>query len=356
MSLERLTVMVVEDSPFVRNMMQEILRALRVGKVLLAADGGEAIGMLRQVSQQIRAVSSSAAQGVLAIDIILSDFVMSPINGAMLLRWVRNHDESPDRFIPFVMISGAADSEKVREARDLGMTEFLAKPFSVKSVADHLTSAIEYPRQFVYTRDYFGPDRRRQKRPYADVERRTITPDEIEVLHSGAKLKQFGGKTRAFNFRLPNRLREKIAGIGGAPVRIAPELLQQAEQQLDRMENDYADWVRGSMRTLAQAHRRAVDEEHPRKRAALVATVNKVAHDLRGQGSTFGYPLITVFGRSLYECTDGVSDVTDSLLDFIKSHVDGINAVLRDRIKGNGGEIGEALVKSLEEAREKLSQ
>lgn len=351
MGLDRLSVLVVEDSGFSRAIMSEILRAMKIGRIVTASDGGEAIGMLRQVSR------NEAASGALGFDIILSDYLMSPINGAMLLRWLRQHDESPDRFVPFVMISGVAGGETVREARDLGATEFLAKPFSVKAVADHILSAIDAPRPFIYARDYFGPDRRRQKRRYNAEERRIITPDEQEIVYTRNKLKGSGinAKAKVFIFHLPNRLCEKIAGIGQrGPLTIDPEILQAAERQLDRMEGDYADWVRGSVRQLMEAYRRALTDDI-RTRATQVVLINRLAHDLRGQGSTFGYPLITVFGRSLFDCTTDLDEVTDKLLDFVKAHIDGIAAVIRERIRGTGGEIGAELVESLEKAREKLA-
>src|SRR5579862_7224028 len=116
---------------------------MKVGRVVTAADGADAIGMMRQASK------NKMAAKVLGFDVILSDYLMSPINGTMLLRWTRQHEDSPDRFMPFIMISGVADSEVVREARDMGTTEFLAKPFSVKSVADHLSALIDTPRTFI---------------------------------------------------------------------------------------------------------------------------------------------------------------------------------------------------------------
>lgn len=344
---ERLSVLIIEDSPFFRGMLAEILRALKVGRIVAMEEGGAAITHLRSIAKNAAAVQA------LVPDIIICDYLMSPISGPMVLRWVRQSEDSPDRFIPFVMISGAADGDKVREVRDLGVTEFLAKPFSVKAVANHLIAAIDAPRPFVYTRDYFGPDRRRQVRPYNDVDRRVAKEGDVEILYTGTRLRSVNPNAKAFMFKLPNRLREKIAGIGRGPLMIDPQLLQQAEQQLDRMEEDYSDWVRGSIQQLYDAHRsgRTLD---PRKRIVPIQTINSIAHDLRGQGSTFGYPLITIFGRSLYECTLNISEASDQHFEFIRTHIDGINAVIRDKIKGEGGQLGKELVASLERARDRL--
>jgi CheY-like chemotaxis protein len=344
---ERLSVLIIEDSAFFRGMLAEILRALKVGRIMAMEEGGAAITHLRSVGKNV------AAAQALVPDLIICDYIMSPINGAMVLRWVRQSEDSPDRFIPFVMISGAADGDRVREVRDMGVTEFLAKPFSVKAVANHMISAIDAPRPFIYTRDYFGPDRRRQVRPYNDVDRRVATEKDLEVVYTGSRLRSVNANAKAFVFKLPNRLREKIAGIGGGPLVIDPSLLLQAEQQLERMEEDYSDWVRGSIRQLYEAHRSGSVMD-PRNRITPIQTINRIAHDLRGQGSTFGYPLITIFGRSLYDCTLDISEASDQLFEFIRTHIDGINAVIREKIKGDGGTMGKDLITSLERARDRL--
>jgi CheY-like chemotaxis protein len=345
--LDRLSILVVEDNSFARNMIAEILRAMKIGRIVTASDGADAIGMLRQASKH-------RAASVLGFDMILSDYLMSPINGTMLLRWVRQHDDSPDRFTPFVMISGVADGDVVREARDMGTTEFLAKPFSVKSIADHIQALIDQPRPFIFTNAYFGPERRRQKRAYSAADRRVTTPEEQEIVYSTSKLKNPNPKIKVFYFKLTNRLREKVMGLGkSGPLVIDPDILKAAEQQLDRMETDYADWVRGTVKQLNDAYDKAVADH--RQAAVMVAQINRISHDLRGQGTTFGYPLITVFGTSLFDCTAKIDKVPDKLLDFVKAHIDGITAVIRDKIKGSGGAIGTELVESLEHARERLA-
>ena len=46
---------------------------------------------------------------------------------------------------------------------------------------------------------------------------------------------------------------------------------------------------------LMESYRRCIDTS--------LAVIHDIAHDMKGQGGTFGYPLITDFGESLYKCT-----------------------------------------------------
>ena len=103
----------------------------------------------------------------------------------LFLRWLRGAAESPNRFVPFIMLSGAADNDYVTASRDLGTTEFLAKPFSAQSVYRRLLEVIDRPRQFITNNSYFGPDRRRQNLgpPRGIPERRK---EEIEKMAEGA--------------------------------------------------------------------------------------------------------------------------------------------------------------------------
>jgi hypothetical protein len=65
-------------------------------------------------------------------------------------------------------------------ARDAGITEFLAKPISAKSLYDRILNVVLKPRPFVKTKTYFGPDRRRNVNPnYGGLERRRTTKTDL---------------------------------------------------------------------------------------------------------------------------------------------------------------------------------
>ncbi|MCK5575580.1 MAG: response regulator, partial [Sphingomonadales bacterium] len=154
------------------------LKILGVGTVITKDHGGEAIEFLQLVKED------PMKAGVMSIDVILSDWVMSPVDGMMLLRWVRRHKDSPDRFMPFIMITGYSDLDRVNQAREMGVSEFMSKPFTINAVADKIVQVIERPRQFVHTKNYFGPDRRRQILPHEGEDRRKMTDksEGVEII------------------------------------------------------------------------------------------------------------------------------------------------------------------------------
>lgn len=175
---ERMTVLVVEDSLFIRSLLINTLTILGVGRVVAKDHGGEAIEFLKLVKEDpMRAQCQQ-------VDIILSNWDMSPVDGMMLLRWIRRHKDSPDRFVPFIMITGYTEPKRVRTARDMGVNEMLTKPFTIQAVAERLISIIERQRQFVHNKDYFGPDRRRQalETPFPDRRKLKDKSEGVEIV------------------------------------------------------------------------------------------------------------------------------------------------------------------------------
>jgi len=76
---------------------------------------------------------------------------------------------------------------------------------------------------------------------------------------------------------------------------------------------------------------------------------------MRGQGGTFGYPLVTTVADSLYTFTGSRSLAQDSHVEIVKSQIDTMNAVIKERVEGDGGILGRELLTALEKAIEKFS-
>ncbi len=168
--LDRLTVLVVDDNQHMRSLIRTILEALGVSSIIEAREGQHALEKL--TSQQV--------------DLIIVDWNMEPMDGLALTRHIRSAADSPDPFVPIVMLSGHTEKARVMQARDAGITEFMAKPVSARSLYARIVSIIENPRPFVRTKDYFGPDRRRQMLPFEGPERRQAAEGAASTRPGGA--------------------------------------------------------------------------------------------------------------------------------------------------------------------------
>lgn len=107
------------------------------------------------------------------IDIILLDCKMPTLDGLEFTRMVRTARDSPNNYVPIIMISGHTEITRIQAARDVGVNEFISKPLSAKNLYERILGVINQPRPFIETAKYFGPDRRRSKNnAYTGPERR----------------------------------------------------------------------------------------------------------------------------------------------------------------------------------------
>jgi DNA-binding response OmpR family regulator len=290
-------------------------------------------------------------------DLIISDLVMPQLNGLQLLQWIRTDKDSPNRFMPFIMISGAADEKNVHLARDGGANEFVAKPFTIGSIFSRIQAVIDRPRQFVATRNYFGPDRRRVRMEIPEdgpKERRRPGEDHATIVYSATEIKRQPKESDTYLFKLPNLLKQKMGVLHARmPFEMPTEILAEAEEKLERESQGFLDWAKTFLDDLSEKVTKA--RADVANRASHLADVNRIAHELRGQGGTFGYPLITLFAKSLYETTEYPCREDDANLEICRAHIDTLRAVIREKIEGDGGAIGRQLLTSLHQAIAKHS-
>jgi chemotaxis protein histidine kinase CheA len=159
-------------------------------------------------------------------------------------------------------------------------------------------------------------------------------------------------KVRLYRFK--NKLLDKTAGLGKADrveITIDPEAMARAEEALQAMSEDYPDWVSKLIDKLYDQHRRAV--ENPIERKPRFDEISKIAHDMKGQGGTFGYPLMTDFAESLYGFTNHRKNIEDSHVEVVKAHIDSMRVIIISRLSGDGGENGQLLKSGLQQAIKK---
>jgi len=82
----------------------------------------------------------------------------------------------------------------------------------------------------------------------------------------------------------------------------------------------------------------------------VVGPIFTVAHDLAGYGATFGYPLITVFGRSLSRLLTMGDLSREQMAAVVDAHIATLRVIVRDRMKGSDGPMGLQLAASLDQA------
>jgi CheY-like chemotaxis protein len=346
---ERLSVLIVDDTRLFRSLILSVFKSIGARQIFTAENGVEAIQFLKLVE------TAPERAGTSQVDLIVTDLMMPKMNGLMLLRWLRLHPASPNRFVPVIAISGAAETDVVATARDLGATEIVGKPVSADTIGNKLLSVVNHPRQFVLAPKYFGPDRRRSERPFGQ-ERRIVADDTIQVINAGDGTKFIRPAAKVVYFRLRNRLKDKIflgAAYDDLVPPFDPAVLRYAQERIQDFAGDYADWVDESIRTLQVSTSALLDGSG--ERPALLRRIAYLALELGSQGAIFHYPLVSKFGKSLYALTRNPKHhVLDRrYFQLLHAHVEALHTVTTQHITGDGGLVGQEISAELEKAHRK---
>ncbi len=127
MSLENLRVLVIDDNANMRRLIQTILTSVKVAAVREAANGAEALAMLEAGEK---------------FDLMLVDYLMEGENGIDFVRKVRR-DFCPDQLsLPIIIITGYSELVKVEEARSAGANDFIAKPFTTRTLIQRIARIV----------------------------------------------------------------------------------------------------------------------------------------------------------------------------------------------------------------------
>lgn len=108
--LANLRVLVVDDEAPMRDLLSRMLARLKVGEVVAAASGAQALERI--------------AGGT--FDVVLVDWNMPEMSG--LEFFDRVHAKNPA--LPFVMVTGRSDARSIAAAKNSGVTAYVVKPLT----------------------------------------------------------------------------------------------------------------------------------------------------------------------------------------------------------------------------------
>ncbi len=144
-----LKVLVCDDSLQIRALVKNCLGAFGITNVADASSAEAAFQQLLDTKP----------------DVVITDWSMGKSSGLEFVRKIRTDLDSPNPYVPIIMLTAHTEMKRVQTARDAGVSSFLAKPMSAQSLYKRLVSLIEDKRPFVRCVDFFGPDRRFKSDP-----------------------------------------------------------------------------------------------------------------------------------------------------------------------------------------------
>lgn len=140
----------------------------------------------------------------------------------------------------------------------------------------------------------------------------------------------------------PNMLRVKV---GGRIAPADPEAIARAEKALQQMEVEFEDWINEEVVKLekAMAVAKKTGLGTPEGEAVFI-----IAHDLRGLGTTYKFPIVTRIATSLARLIEDDERRATAPVALVGAHVNSIRAALAQNVRDDKHPIGKALAEELE--------
>jgi len=123
--MSKVSVLVVDDASFIRDLVKKCLRNYFPGiRIEDAVNGKKAQALLARE----------------AFDLVLCDWEMPEMSGLELLTWCREQDNL--KTMPFVMVTSRGDKENVVQAIQAGVSGYVSKPFTNEQLLTKVKQAL----------------------------------------------------------------------------------------------------------------------------------------------------------------------------------------------------------------------
>lgn len=149
--------------------------------------------------------------------------------------------------------------------------------------------------------------------------------------------------------RPPRHISRKVPKSGGPSPEKAIMLALNAAGDLT---NEYQGWAVDDLGDLWQKYQKLAAEGEVTSNE--IAEMFDVAHEIRGQGGSFGFSLISVIADSLCKFIEGRSQLSVAEMDVIKVHILAMKAVFHQQLEGEQKELSEHLTELLQALRNKI--
>jgi hypothetical protein len=121
-------------------------------------------------------------------------------------------------------------------------------------------------------------------------------------------------------------------------------MIAQAEAAVAALRDSYRETLSSDIASLEETFARV---EGGSAVAEVLKEIHSVAHNIKGQGGSFGYDLVTSIGASLCDYLRSGERTSKRELDIVNAHIKLLRLVSDNDLSGNGGDTGARIVEKL---------
>ena len=133
--------------------------------------------------------------------------------------------------------------------------------------------------------------------------------------------------------------------VGGGRFSLDADSIARAEAALKSLSGQFAQWMQDEL-TKLDAARAEVAAKGMTSQTAEALYMR--AHDLKGLGATYEFPLVTRIAASLCRLIEEPKTRGSAPMSLVDAHINAIKAVVRDSIKSEDHPMGRAIAMELE--------
>jgi len=328
-----ITLAIAEPDVKMAQLVRKVLSALGWKRIFIVRDGQEMLDLVKAER----------------VDMIVTEWEMAKINGIELTRHLRRAVDSPNRMMPIIMLTARNDTTNIRVARDAGVSEYLIKPFSAKTLMERVYAVVEDPRALILCKSFVGPDRRRNSS--------LSLPQDPDVNYAFANRKPpvVVPKEQLSQIILDDiprmvlpdyTLKQKIGFEIPAELIVNPLTFAKSDDEIKKVRSEFLQAIMQDVELMNANYQLLI--QSPDNAKKLVKAIQDSANSIKSRAGIFGYIRATEVAAQLYNFCRTYYDKDNKYhLIILEKHIQTISVIFSKNVLDDGGEVGAALITDL---------
>lgn len=326
-------ILIVDTDHKMATLVKKLLASLGCKRMFIVHDGLEALDLMKMEH----------------IDLVITDWELKAMNGLELTMYLRQSLDSPNRMIPIIMLTARNDRDDIQTARDAGVSEYLIKPFSAKSLLERVQAVVEDPRSFIISKGYTGPDRRRISSlslPPDPDETHTFIERRPPMVVPKDQLKQLILDDTPRMIMPDYTLKQKIGMEVPMDLLTNPLTVAASEDEINKAQAEFIQSMLKDVETLDLSYQTLIKSPDSAKK--MVSNIKDAAFSIKSRAGIFGYVRATEVANQLYNFCRRYYDKDNKYhLIILEKHIQTITVIFNNKITGDGGLVGAELLRDL---------
>lgn len=133
-----------------------------------------------------------------------------------------------------------------------------------------------------------------------------------------------------------------------------PERIAAAQEAIDETRSEFVEWAQRDLMELEHAYR-AIQRNETDNKLLKADKIRKLAFSLKCQSGTFGFDLGSSVAKSLYDFFNKHQALDADEMLVLRKHLDALQVIFQQNIQGDGADIGQELMATLDKLTAKFN-